>query len=162
MLRSLPRFALLIATLLIAAVGCCHRPAQVYDPHYCELACDMWTAKIHPLPPVETVAPVVDPLAGPHSVDEYMAVALAQNPNVQAAQKKVEAVAYRVPQAASLQDPEISVMGWPFFPNVPQTASGRMTADVNVSQKIPWCGKLRAQSDAAEAEVNMRALNSRP
>ena len=147
---------LLLATLAAALAGCCcRRSATVYDPNYGQLVHDMCDAEVHPLPPVEAISPVIDALAGPHSVDDYVRVALATNPNVQAAQKKVEAAAYRVPQAASLDDPDVSAEGWPFFPNVPQTASGRMTADVNVSQKIPWYGKLRTKADAAESELNM-------
>jgi outer membrane protein TolC len=67
----------------------------------------------------------------------------------------VDAAALRVPQAASLNDPNVSVMSYPFYPYVPQTASGRMTVDVVASQEVPWCGKLRTKADAAQAEVDM-------
>jgi outer membrane protein TolC len=66
----------------------------------------------------------------------------------------MEALAHQVPVAASLPDPMIDAIGWPFFPNVPQTASGRMTADLMVSQHVPWHGKLQAKAAAAEAETN--------
>lgn len=100
-------------------------------------------------------------IGGPHSVDEYVAIALAQNPDVQAAQRRVQAAAARVPQASSLEDPEVEAMGWPIFPNVPQYTSGRMTADVNVTQKVPYFGKLQAQADAARAEVRMAQADLR-
>jgi outer membrane protein TolC len=67
----------------------------------------------------------------------------------------MEAAAMRVPQAASLKDPMLSVTGWPFYPYVPQTAAGRVTTEAMISQEIPWFGKLRAQAQAAEAEVEM-------
>ena len=57
--------------------------------------------------------PVVQELAGPHDVDEYVRVALLQNPRVQAARLLVESKIARVPQAASLVDPTLNVMGWP-------------------------------------------------
>ncbi|MEX2286227.1 MAG: TolC family protein [Planctomycetaceae bacterium] len=107
---------------------------------------------------IQTVAAAEMPMhpqfAGPHSVDEYVAYALAENPRIQAQRKLVEASALRVPQAASLEDPTIGVMGYPFFPNVPQTASGRKTADLVVSQKIPFFGKLDAQAQMASAEAD--------
>ena len=56
--------------------------------------------------------------------------------------KKVEAAGERVPQAASLEDPTLSVMGYPFYPAVPQTAGGRATASVAATQAVPWFGKL--------------------
>jgi outer membrane protein TolC len=108
---------------------------------------------------IQTVAAVEMPaepdLAGPHSVDEYVAYALSQNPRVQAQRNLVAATAQRVPQAASLEDPTVGVVGYPFFPNVPQTASGRMVADVEVAQTVPWFGKLDAKACAAEAETDM-------
>lgn len=100
-------------------------------------------------------APWERQLAGPHSVDEYVAQALAHNPRLQAQRNLVEAAQQRVPQAASLQDPTVGVMGYPFFPHVQQTAAGRMTADLVVSQMVPWFGKLDSQAQAAAAEADM-------
>ena len=51
------------------------------------------------------MTPVATDLEGPHPVHEYIAFALQQNPEVQAARKRVEAFAYQVPVAASLPDP---------------------------------------------------------
>jgi outer membrane protein TolC len=87
-------------------------------------------------------------------VDEYVRYALSQNPQIQASRKRVEAAAQKVPQAASLSDPTFSVMGFPFYPYVQQTAGGRMQADMQIAQEVPWFGKLDAQASAAEAEVD--------
>ena len=83
-----------------------------------------------------TALPPAGP-ADPQPVETYVALALAQNPDIQAARKRVDAMANRVPQAASLQDPELAVMGFPFYPAVPQTAAGRATATVTASQAVP-------------------------
>lgn len=107
---------------------------------------------------MEAVPPTAPDLGGPQPVEVYIRYALSQNPDIEAARKRVDAAAYRVPQAASLDDPMVSVMGWPFYPNVPQTASGRATAKIAVSQKVPWFDKLRTQATLAEEGTNvMRA-----
>jgi cobalt-zinc-cadmium efflux system outer membrane protein len=100
------------------------------------------------------VAPVSPDFEGPQPLERLIQFALDQNPDVQAARKRLEAAAMQVPQAASLKDPKLDASGWPFFPNVPQTASGRMTVDLKVSQEVPWYGKLGAKAAAAEAEAN--------
>jgi len=96
-------------------------------------------------------SPVVDTLAGPHSVDEYAHYALLQNPEIQAAQSKVAALAYQVPQAASLQDPHVGVV---YLPEEIQTAAGEQRFQVSVKQQLPWPGKLQTKACAAEAETN--------
>jgi outer membrane protein, heavy metal efflux system len=110
-------------------------------------------------PVAAATAPIVESLAGPRPVDDYVAYALSQNPDIQAARKRVDAAGQRVPQAASLQDPVVGATGYPFFPNVPQTASGRMTAGLGVSQAVPWFGKLRTKAAIAETHTDVnRAL----
>ncbi len=143
--------ALLIAVCLWA--GC--RTAQpVRDPQYADVCRTIQAAWHAPFPAAEAVSPVAPALAGPQSLEACLELALAQNPGIQAARKRVEVAALRVPQAASLQDPMLDVNSWPFFPNTPQTASGRMTVDVMVSQEVPWFGKLATRAAAAEEEVN--------
>jgi outer membrane protein TolC len=97
--------------------------------------------------------PVELDLAGPQRVDVLVAWALQRNPAVQAARSRVAAAAQRVPQAASLKDPMMDVGGWPFYPYVQQSAGGRMTVDVVVSQEVPWFGERDLQAAAATQEV---------
>lgn len=107
-----------------------------------------------PAPLLESGIPgVAQEIAGPHPVEYYVDFALNQNPQIQAARLRVAASAARVPQAASLKDPMVDATGWPFFPNTPQTASGRMTVDLMVSQEVPWKGKLPLRAGVAETEV---------
>jgi cobalt-zinc-cadmium efflux system outer membrane protein len=150
-----PRAGLLCAGLAVVgfALGC--RAPHAPDPEYVAIAPHCLSCQ----PTHEAVTAAMMPqfaeLAGPHGVEEYIAFALAQNPQVQAKRKLVDAAAMRVPQAASLADPTIEAMGFPFFPNVPQTASGRATVGLTVSQPVPWFGTLRTRAEAAEAEANM-------
>jgi len=104
------------------------------------------------LPSEAVLSPVVNELGGPHPVDAYIRHALIQNPDIQAARKQVEATAFRVPQASSLQDPMFNMTT---YPEPVQTAAGQQELMVNVSQKFPWFGKLRAQADAAESSTKI-------
>lgn len=142
------------AFFVVCALAGCKTPHQVRDAEYAQVSRAVYASWQAPFPTDEVLNPVAHELAGPQSLETYIQFALAQNPGIQAARKRVDAAAMRVPQAASLKDPMLDVNGWPFFPNVPQTASGRMQADVKVSQELPWMGKLRARSAAAEEEVN--------
>lgn len=138
---------------LVLLTGC-RAAYQVRDPEFAQVSQAICQASYSALPSEAAVTPVVDELAGPQPVETYIQYALMQNAGVQAARKRIDAAAMRVPQAASLKDPMLDVTGWPFFPHVPQTASGRMTVDMMVSQEVPWIGKLGTKSAAAEAEVN--------
>ncbi|MBI1903689.1 MAG: TolC family protein [Planctomycetes bacterium] len=152
--RIAPGLVCLAGAALTALSGC-QAARAIRDPEYAPLAALPSTAIISEASVVSATMPQAPSLAGPHPVDEYVAIALAQNPQVQAKRKRVEAAALRIPQAASLKDPMLDATGYPFFPNVPQTASGRKTVDLMVSQEVPWPGKLGTQGDMAEAETNM-------
>ena len=147
------RIVLAVALAVCAWPGC-RTAHHLRDPDYAQIHHAMQASWQAPLPAADALSPVAEELAGPQPVQAYIQRALAQNPGVQAARKGVEAAAMRVPQAASLKDPMLDVTGWPFFPNTPQTASGRMTVDVMVSQEVPWLGKLRTRAEAAEAAVD--------
>ena len=152
------RGTLLLLAALISAAGC-RSPRQIRDRDYAQVLQTIRQAHSSPAPAAAAVAPVAVELEGPQDVQRLIQIALDQNPEVQAARKRMEAMAMRVPQAASLADPMVDAVGWPFFPNVPQTASGRMTVDVMLSQQVPWHGKLAAKAEAAEAEVKEARSN---
>jgi outer membrane protein TolC len=152
--RMAIRCTIICLTVAATLLAGCRTARQVRDPEYAQVSqavCQSWCA---PSSTVVTTAPVFAELEGPHPVEHYIQLALEQNPDVQAARKRLEAAALEVPQAASLKDPMLDATGWPFYPNVPQTASGRMTVDLMVSQEVPWYGKLGAKAAAAEAEAN--------
>lgn len=101
---------------------------------------------------VAALAPVIDELAGPQPVEQYIQFALRQNPEIQAARMEMEARAYQVPVAASLQDPMFGVNA---FPEPIQTAAGQQELAVMASQRLPWFGKLDRQAARAEAATNV-------
>lgn len=141
----------LVATALLA-LGC--RTVHVRTPEFHQVSHALSQAYLDPDPIQAAIDPVVAELAGPHPVEDYIRFALTQNPGIQAARSRVDAAANRVPQAASLKDPTLDVMGWPFPLYAQQVAGGRMTVDTSVSQEVPWFGKLRTRAAAAEEEVN--------
>jgi outer membrane protein TolC len=149
---QLPRPGFGVLATLLMLGGC--RSSEIRDPEYTDILDSVASIDVDSGWDNRSLAPVMPDLAGPHPVEDYITVALSQNPQIQAARKRVEALAHRVPQAASLEDPMLGVMGFPFHPNVPQTASGRATAGVTASQKVPWFGKLQTAAEAAEAEVD--------
>ncbi|GIW95602.1 MAG: hypothetical protein KatS3mg110_3643 [Pirellulaceae bacterium] len=89
----------------------------------------------------------------PQPLERFVQRALEQNPQIHAADQRVEAAAAMVVEAGSLEDPMLAVNGWPFFPFVPQTAAGMMTAEIMVEQRVPWKGKLAARAAAAAQEL---------
>jgi outer membrane protein TolC len=142
------------AIAVAAAVEGCRAARQVRDPDYSVVVSAGYQAAESPTPQAEAVPPTLSRLAGPQPVEVYIEHALAQNPEIEAARKRVDAMAGRVPQAASLSDPMVSLMGFPFYPAVPQTAGGRVTTAVAASQQVPWLGKLRTKAESAEAETD--------
>ncbi len=131
----------------------CQAAKSIRDPEFAQIARAVAQAPV--AAPQATVPAVAQELAGPQPVEVYIAYALAQNPEIQAARKRVEAAGLRVPQAASLDDPTLSVMGFPFYPAVPQTAAGRGTAKIAATQAVPWFGKLDTRAAVAEAETEI-------
>lgn len=142
------------ALCLLTAFAGCRSANTVRDPEYPQVSRAAHQARFDPVAAPRAVCPVSYEFSGPLPLETCVQYAISQNAGVQAARKRIDAAAMRVPQAASLKDPMLDVTGWPFYPNVPQTASGRMTVDMMVSQEVPWFGKLDKQAAAAEAEVN--------
>lgn len=138
-----------IGLILLAGCKSAH---QVRDPEYAQVADSVYQSWHAPAPAIDAMNPMVHFLAGPHPVEEYIQFALNQNPDIQAARKRVESFAYQVPVAASLQDPMLGVTA---FPEPVQTAAGQQEFVLTASQKLPWYGKLRTRADVAEAQTNV-------
>jgi outer membrane protein, heavy metal efflux system len=85
---------------------------------------------------------------------DLIALALDQNPEIAIARKEIEIACAKIPQAASLADPMVDVISWPIAANAQQTAGGRMTAEIMVSQEVPWKGKRASRVGQAAREVN--------
>jgi len=138
----------LVATCL--TLPGCRTSHQVRDPEYAQFLHSARAANRAPSTAVAT-APVFTDLEGPHPVEQYIQIALEQNPEIQAARKRMEALAHQVPVAASLQDPMLNTT---VQPEPVQTAAGQQELILSASQKLPWFGKLDAQASVAEAQTN--------
>ena len=100
----------------------------------------------------EAVPDTAPDLGGQQPVEVYVSYALSQNPDIEAARKRVDAAAYRVPQAASLRDPTFGVTA---FAEPVQTAAGQQDVSLTASQHLPFFGKLDTRAAAAEADTNV-------
>lgn len=88
------------------------------------------------------------------SLEELVGEALAKNPAIQSAARRVGALRARVPQAKSLPDPTVSV-GWngkvvPFDVRPDFPPSSR---NISAQQKIPFPGKLKLRGQIADREA---------
>jgi len=150
--RRTPSGMVLAATLASVFWFGCRGPERARTPDYARVVNQTapWST---PSPrPVPAIPPVAAHLEGPQPVELYISHALSQNPDVQAARKRVDAAAYRVPQAASLRDPTFGVTA---FVEPVQTAAGEQEVSLTASQHLPWFGKLATRAAAAEAETNV-------
>lgn len=87
-------------------------------------------------------------------LEEVVAEALEQNPAIQSARRRVEAMRHRIPQAKSLPDPKVSV-GWmgnatPFDVQEGDPSSFR---SVGAMQELPFPGKLKLRGEIADREA---------
>ena len=99
--------------------------------------------------------PSIDDFAGEYSLNEFIAIALSQHPKIQAAKWEVDAAAWQIPVAASLDDPRLAVTA---LPAPIQTAAGRQHVQVGISQKLPIREKQkRKETIACAAAQEARA-----
>lgn len=148
------RFAISLCCAVALLVGC--RSTQyVPDQEYAQLNEAVEQTWDNVDAAAQAVNPVVQELAGAHPVDTYIGYALNQNPDIQAARKRVEAAAMRVPQAASLKNPMLKMTA---YPEQVQTAAGEQEFQLAASQHLPWFHKLETRAGIAEQETErMRA-----
>lgn len=143
----------LTLTLVLAALGGCRATRPLRDPEYAAVSRAVHQAVYAPSDFTEQeIAPMSHVMEGPHAVEQYIQVALQQNPKVHAARKKVESLAHQVPVAASLQDPMLNVS---VQPEQVQTAAGQQELMISASQQVPWFGKLDMKASVAEAQTNV-------
>ncbi len=147
--RTIVAVSILLA--VVFGVGC--RSARVIrDPDFAQLESGTTRSWESPDPVTEAMAPEAPRWEGAHPVEDYIALALNQNPEIHAVRKRIEALALQVPVAASLQDPTLGVT---VLPEPVQTAAGQQEMILSVAQKFPWFGKLAARASAAEAAANV-------
>ncbi len=87
--------------------------------------------------------------AGPQ---DYVRLALARNPSIRAAQRRVERLWDEVPQAESLDDPVFQVAP---IGEMAQTAAGEVSLMTSLSQKLPFPGKRDTRGRIAAQSAAM-------
>ena len=96
----------------------------------------------------------------PLQLHELVDEALRHNPEILAAQRRLEATRLRPAQQSALPDPTFS-FGWNSNGNpLPGAGLGSQpTANIGVmaSQELPWPGKLRLRADVARDEAGVEA-----
>jgi cobalt-zinc-cadmium efflux system outer membrane protein len=80
------------------------------------------------------------------SIDDYLQMAVENNPKLQSAYAEFEAALQQSPQVASLPDPTLTVSA---FGRMIETRVGRQEARFNFMQMFPWFGTLKAKEDVA-------------
>lgn len=91
----------------------------------------------------------------PQSIDEFIRLALARHPSIQAARQRVSAEANRIPQVRSLPDPKFNNTFWPIHEQSIQTAAGRVGNQMSLSQAIPWPEKRRTKASIVSQQVQV-------
>jgi len=95
------------------------------------------------------------------ALPELIQEALLKNPEIQAARQQWEAASKRVPQAGSLEDPNVQVQWW----NAPESfnLARAQNTIIGVSQKFPFPGKLSLKEEVAtrSAGISEQALHAK-
>lgn len=77
---------------------------------------------------------------GTDSLQTYLNYALENNPGIQAKYQEYKAALQKIPQAASLPDPELT---FGLYPQPMEIVSGKQLADIQLMQMFPWFGTLK-------------------
>jgi outer membrane protein TolC len=103
-------------------------------------------------PPADLPPPLAVPFpeGTPLTAEALVAEVLARNPSLAQMAAAAEAAAARYPQAISLEDPMLGATGSPRLFGAKELDGGYR---VELSQKLPWPGKLRLKGENAAAEA---------
>ncbi|HSF58418.1 MAG TPA: TolC family protein [Candidatus Binatia bacterium] len=89
------------------------------------------------------------------TLSELVAQALENNPEIQAAKRKVESARARAGQATYLEDPEVNFEAWGVPLNQPVNYRKANPLIFGMRQKLPFFGKLGLKGEIAGQEVKM-------
>src|SRR5215471_19772955 len=89
------------------------------------------------------------------SLSQLITSALENNPEIQAARKKVESARAKAGQAGYLEDPEFNLEAWGVPLNRPLSYRSANPIVIGLRQKLPFFGKRGLQTDMAGQEVKM-------
>jgi cobalt-zinc-cadmium efflux system outer membrane protein len=137
-----PRLASLAGTLVLV-VGCRSTVAPATRPPN--------PGRPSPSSAGPRPAPLVDPVAEPVRVEDFVLLALERNPALRAAEESVSAVAARSDQVTALPDPVLMVTP---IGDLAQTAAGEVTWMAGLRQRLPVRGQRAARGRRVEHEVD--------
>lgn len=142
----------LAATIAAISASGCRGTREIRDAEYARVVNSVTYANSTSAPADSAMPPAIAEFDGPQPVEPLIHFALAQNPDVQAARKRIEAAAHQVPVAASLPDP---MLGVTTYPEQVQTAAGQQELALNVSQKFLSRRKLGTRAGVAESQTDV-------
>ncbi len=85
-------------------------------------------------------------------LEEYIRIAIEQNPELQSLRAGVDADRERIREAGVLMDPEISI-AYDFNPMMSDSYLGRFS--ISAMQMFPWFGTLEARRDLSRSAANV-------
>jgi len=94
--------------------------------------------------------------SGQLDADQLIKAVLARNPSVEAMWAAWQAAEQRIEQASSLDDPMLT---YSFAPETRNTAGQDFGQKIQLSQKLPWPGKLALREDSARFEAKATEEN---
>ena len=91
------------------------------------------------------------------NLDDYLQIALENNPGIRARQTEVQAALQKLPQARALPDPTVNAS---FFVRPMMLPMGNQLGSISAMQMFPWFGTLDAMENEAArmAEVKLQAV----
>ena len=91
------------------------------------------------------------------SLSDLVVEALKNNPEIQAAKRRVEVARARAGQATYLEDPELNLEAWGIPLNRPLSFRSANPIVLGLRQKFPFFGKLGLKGEIAAQELKMTA-----
>lgn len=91
------------------------------------------------------------------TLQDYLQIALENNPGIRAKKTEVEAALQKLPQASALPDPTVNAS---FFLSPMMLPMGNQLGSISAMQMFPWFGALDAMENEAArmAEVRLQAV----
>lgn len=124
-----------------------------------DLALAQMEGRRAPQVPMGPLPPLPSPLQGERqerrNLNQLIDEALKNNPEIVAARRAWEATEARIPQARSLEDPELGFETWGVPLNRPADFGQADSTMVTFRQKLPFPGKLRLKGEIATEEAKM-------
>ena len=140
------------AILLVFSTGCAHSEyGRSFEAFSRNAGADYRSHAATMAPEVSKPTAAEPALTEGSGLNEYLAYAAANSPQLEAAFNRWRAALQKVPQAKALPDPRLS---YRFYVREVETRVGPMRQGAGLSQMLPWFGKLDLRGSAAAEEAN--------